>query len=553
MNKDFIDIIREIRGSGQPGTAYTDGIWYELTMADKNGNPGIYGDILAKYGIFGDNGDLIQLIADNIGGIQAIANAINAGVDFSIVMTLIEDVAALEVAMPTKVDKVAGSSLISATALTKLTNIADEATKNQTDSYLLDRENHIGTQSADTLIDGIDNVVMTAIERIKLGTIAPGANNYIHPSKHPVTILDGGTNYNKVLKTDMAGVVGFGDVSWSEVGGKPVSFTPAVHEHSMDEITSGSITAARVIVSEGRQFITAEQATALLDMEVKSNKGIPLGYAPLDANGKINPSYINDLNLIEVFTPADLSSMLNLTSAQPGDIAYRLDTEDTYMLVALPVNVQANWKKLNSSAGVISVNGLTGAVSLSTANITEDVSAMYFTNERVDDRVAALLQAGTNVSLSYDDISGTLTISANDSSVDWSELQNSPTTVAGYKISDAYTKSEVYTKVETNTVVNAHTIRTDNPHNVTATQLGLANYARADKDLASRNIAKMVYTDGNLTKIQYDTATDVNYETLGYTSDNLTTIDHYLGAELRGTTTLSYTAGSLTSAVFVGV
>ena len=51
MNKDFLNILREIRGSGQPGTTYKDGIWYELTVADVNGNPGIYGDILAKYGI----------------------------------------------------------------------------------------------------------------------------------------------------------------------------------------------------------------------------------------------------------------------------------------------------------------------------------------------------------------------------------------------------------------------------------------------------------------------------------------------------------------------
>jgi hypothetical protein len=51
MNKDFINILRELRGTGAPGEAYTDGIWYELTMADTNGNPGIYGDILAKYGV----------------------------------------------------------------------------------------------------------------------------------------------------------------------------------------------------------------------------------------------------------------------------------------------------------------------------------------------------------------------------------------------------------------------------------------------------------------------------------------------------------------------
>ena len=51
MNKDFIDILREIRGNSKPGQAAKEGIWYELTQADKNGNPGIYGDILAKYGV----------------------------------------------------------------------------------------------------------------------------------------------------------------------------------------------------------------------------------------------------------------------------------------------------------------------------------------------------------------------------------------------------------------------------------------------------------------------------------------------------------------------
>ena len=37
---------------------------------------------------------------------------------------------------------------------------------------------------------------------------------------------------------------------------------------------------------------------------------------------------------------------------------------------------------------------------------------LYFTDERVDDRVANLIQAGANVSLVYDDVAGTLTISA---------------------------------------------------------------------------------------------------------------------------------------------
>ena len=59
-NKDFINIIREIRGSAAPGEQSTDGIWYELTNADKNGNPGIYGDILAKYGVIAEGSPTLE-------------------------------------------------------------------------------------------------------------------------------------------------------------------------------------------------------------------------------------------------------------------------------------------------------------------------------------------------------------------------------------------------------------------------------------------------------------------------------------------------------------
>lgn len=70
------------------------------------------------------------------------------------------------------------------------------------------------------------------------------------------------------------------------------------------------------------------------------------------------------------------------------------------------------------------------------------------------------------------------------------------------------------------------------------------NLLRADKYLAGQNIANMVYTSGDLTKIQYKNATDVDYEVLNYTSGNLTSINHYTSSVLRGTTTLSYSSGN---------
>ena len=59
-------------------------------------------------------------------------------------------------------------------------------------------------------------------------------------------------------------------------------------------------------------------------------------------------------------------------------------------------------------------NSLTPTINLSPFNTSHLVegSNLYFTAERVDDRVSSLLTAGSNISLTYDDNAGTLTISA---------------------------------------------------------------------------------------------------------------------------------------------
>ncbi|MER9912242.1 hypothetical protein NKJ71_16585 [Mesorhizobium sp. M0050] len=62
-----------------------------------------------------------------------------------------------------------------ATERTKLAGIATGASANSTDAFLLGRANHTGTQSADTLTDGTTNKAFLATERTKLAGIATGA------------------------------------------------------------------------------------------------------------------------------------------------------------------------------------------------------------------------------------------------------------------------------------------------------------------------------------------------------------------------------------------
>lgn len=335
----------------------------------------------------------------------------------------------------------------------KLEAIDAGATANDTDANLRNRSTHNGTQSIDTITDTSTHVKMSVAERGKLSAIAVGAtknatdaelrNRATHTGKQSAdSIVDGLVNAaytlqekNKlsVLNTtvppahthDNTSIV---NLSYSKLINVPETFYPSEHLHSMNEITTGNLDASRINQTGSMQFVNSIEKEKITSSELMTNKGVPFGYAPLDGNGKINPSYLDALNVIDVFTPINQESMLLLTSAKPGDIAYIQDSQNTYMLVALPVHLQDNWKQMNSGSGVITFNGLNGVVRVGTDEIPEGSANIYFTNERVDDRVANLLTPGENVSIVYNDDTNQIIISANDTQVEWSEIQNKPNT-----------------------------------------------------------------------------------------------------------------------------
>ena len=137
----------------------------------------------------------------------------------------------------------------------------------------------------------------------------------------------------------------------------------------------------------------------------------------LNVGGTSNEVYINgNLDLVSgsqikingsQITAADLSGFTSSVRTQisaSGDISYNNSTGVISFSQA--------------GAPVTSVFGRTGAVTLTTADVTGVVNTsnltentnLFYTNERVDDRVNALIQAGTNITTSYDDAAGTLTI-----------------------------------------------------------------------------------------------------------------------------------------------
>lgn len=327
----------------------------------------------------------------------------------------------------------------------KLSEIEPKATKNSTDAVLLNRSNHTGTQSADFIVDGSTKLLMTSTERLKLSEIDIKStknstdvqlrDRSTHTGTQSAdTLVDGSINsvFTITEKNKLAtlnsniGDANIVNVNWSKITNTPTTYSPSAHNHSMNDISSGTLSASRIDETLDLKFVSNAEKVRIAGSEITTNKGIPFGYVPLDGNGKINASYLNNLNIQEVFTPVNESGMLLLTSAAPGDIAYRQDNEKSYMLIALPSNVLSNWKVLNTGANIVSINGQTGIVVLSTDNVAEGTSNLYFTDERVDDRVNSLLKAGENLTLTYNDDLNELTISLADTVNSWSAVQNKP-------------------------------------------------------------------------------------------------------------------------------
>lgn len=147
---------------------------------------------------------------------------------------------------------------------------------------------------------------------------------------------------------------------------------------------------------------------ARADARISLQKGAANGIATLGADSKIPSAQLPALAITDTFVVGSQAAMLALT-AETGDVAVRTDLNKTFILRGTDPTVLSDWQELlTPTDSVLSVNGFTGAVVLTTSNISEG-SNLYYTDERVDDRVANLIQNGTGISWLYNDAGNTLT------------------------------------------------------------------------------------------------------------------------------------------------
>ena len=155
--------------------------------------------------------------------------------------------------------------------------------------------------------------------------------------------------------------------------------------------------------------------------EDKANKGIPLGYCDLDAGGKVPLTRLtlSAFNYQNSWNATTNTPFLSDGIGAPGD-AYIVGTAGTidlgsgnitFAIGDLAIYNGAVWQKITGVApGVSSVNGFTGAVTLTADNIAETATRFYPNAAQNAALDASINPSGSNRYMTYDEVSSMITV-----------------------------------------------------------------------------------------------------------------------------------------------
>ena len=157
------------------------------------------------------------------------------------------------------------------------------------------------------------------------------------------------------------------------------------------DVTTGLETDQAPSVHAMKEYVTVSVATETAAREAAdalliplTQKGVADGVATLDATGKIPPEQIPPTAITSVTVVSTIAERDALTP-QEGDFCVVTSVNETFVY-----NGTA-WIELQVGSAVISVAGKTGAVSLSTQDVSEDPLFLYYTDERA--KLAAVVNS----------------------------------------------------------------------------------------------------------------------------------------------------------------
>lgn len=210
-------------------------------------------------------------------------------------------------------------------------------------------------------------------------------DTFVVASEAAMLALSGATIGDVAIRTDLSRSYILREADPSVLGNWAELLSPTASVSSVNG-QRGAVTLSTDDITEG---LTNFYFTDVrFDDRIASTwRGQANGLASLGADGKIPTSQLGSLPITNTYVVSSEGGMLAL-AASTGDIAVRTDENKTYVLQGDDPTHSDDWVELLAAASVTSVNGQTGAVTLTTTDILEG-SAFYWTQERFDTALAS--------------------------------------------------------------------------------------------------------------------------------------------------------------------
>jgi len=329
----------------------------------------------------------------------------------------------------------------------KLDSIASSATVNQTDAVLKARANHTGTQSADTVTDGVTNKILTAAERTKLDSVAANAtqnstdatlrDRTTHTGFQPIASITGlqaaldAKQATTTFKTiNGLSIVGTGDLAIT--GGGAATVTDVAGKTGNVVLVKADVGLANVDnTSDATKPVSALTQTALNNKQASLIAGTNIknvNNQSIVGAGNINISALETVQTLTFANPI-------VWDASLGKIAKIVLTGTTP--ISLPTNLVPGWYALNVDQDAIGSRNLTwsagyfieAGLSLSTAPNTRDV--LFFMSDGVEMYLASmakgksLVTGGAPALLAPPTVVSTNTATSNSMTISYSAVNGS--------------------------------------------------------------------------------------------------------------------------------
>ena len=209
-----------------------------------------------------------------------------------------------------------------------------------------------------------------------------------------LNLVEGSTNTNLVIpnvtvaQKALLSDINVGEIIFVTDGSAPglYAYSGSAWVPTKDEIdltafyTKTEVDTAVALKAVAADVYTKTAADALLAAkEATANKGVANGYASLDSNAKIPTSLIPDslLGQLEYQGTRDMSTALPAASAANKGFYYVTTTAGNgYVTGDWAVSNGTSWDKVDNTDAVQSVAGRTGAVTLTTADLTDFATAV---------------------------------------------------------------------------------------------------------------------------------------------------------------------------------